>query len=221
MRWPKRTVAMVSPRPDGPPSVISRAALVIRSVCLAFDLASYWSLIEHVKTSSRERSANSLECQLPVRRFLGCRRRRLFTMKCFQFRNESTKGEFQARLSASVRSNSTTSTERDMRRSGSEFNSGDVTDSGTDSVGRPQYPSFSQRPINLRVFTFSELRNATKNFSRSLMVGEGGFGCVYRGTIKSLDDPDTKTEIAIKQLNRKGLQARFFFLAYFFLLCDF
>ncbi|RWW25902.1 hypothetical protein GW17_00009737 [Ensete ventricosum] len=130
-------------------------------------------------------------------------------MKCFQFRNESTKGEFQARLSASVRSNSTTSTERDMRRSGSEFNSGDVTDSGTDSVGRPQYPSFSQRPINLRVFTFSELRNATKNFSRSLMVGEGGFGCVYRGTIKSLDDPDTKTEIAIKQLNRKGLQASY------------
>ncbi|KAJ8461633.1 hypothetical protein OPV22_034559 [Ensete ventricosum] len=177
-----------------------------RCSCLAFDLASYWSLIEHVKTSSRERSANSLECQLPVRRFLGCRRRRLFTMKCFQFRNESTKGEFQARLSASVRSNSTTSTERDMRRSGSEFNSGDVTDSGTDSVGRPQYPSFSQRPINLRVFTFSELRNATKNFSRSLIVGEGGFGCVYRGTIKSLDDPDTKTEIAIKQLNRKGLQ---------------
>lgn len=131
-------------------------------------------------------------------------------MKCFPFRNGATKAELQARLSASVRSNSTTSTERDMRRSGSEFNSGDVTDSGTDSVGRPQYPSFSQRPINLRVFTFSELRNATKNFSRSLMVGEGGFGCVYRGTIKSLDDPDAKIEIAVKQLNRKGLQARFF-----------
>ncbi|XP_064973777.1 serine/threonine-protein kinase PCRK1-like isoform X1 [Musa acuminata AAA Group] len=127
-------------------------------------------------------------------------------MKCFPFRNGATKAELQARLSASVRSNSTTSTERDMRRSGSEFNSGDVTDSGTDSVGRPQYPSFSQRPINLRVFTFSELRNATKNFSRSLMVGEGGFGCVYRGTIKSLDDPDAKIEIAVKQLNRKGLQ---------------
>ncbi|CAL9196549.1 unnamed protein product [Musa hybrid cultivar] len=133
-----------------------------------------------------------------------------FTMKCFPFRNGATKAELQARLSASVRSNSTTSTERDMRRSGSEFNSGDVTDSGTDSVGRPQYPSFSQRPINLRVFTFSELRNATKNFSRSLMVGEGGFGCVYRGTIKSIDDPDAKIEIAVKQLNRKGLQARFF-----------
>lgn len=131
-------------------------------------------------------------------------------MKCFPFRNGATKGELQSRLSASVRSNSTTSTERDMRRSGSEFNSGDVTDSGTDSVGRPQYPSFSQRPINLRVFTFSELRNATKNFSRSLMVGEGGFGCVYRGTIKSIDDPDAKIEIAVKQLNRKGLQARVF-----------
>ncbi|URE21316.1 RuBisCO large subunit-binding protein subunit alpha [Musa troglodytarum] len=154
--------------------------------CLAFDLARHWSLIEHVRTSSRKRSTSSLECLLPFAGFLAC----------FPFRNGATKGELQARLSASVRSNSTTSTERDMRRSGSEFNSGDVTDSGTDSVGRPQYPSFSQRPINLRVFTFSELRNATKNFSRSLMVGEGGFGCVYRGTIKSLDDPDTKIEIA-------------------------
>ncbi|CAN6462571.1 unnamed protein product [Victoria cruziana] len=69
------------------------------------------------------------------------------------------------------------------------------------------FPSFSQRPnSNLRVFSFLELKAATKNFNRSLMVGEGGFGCVYRGSLKSLDDPSSKLEVAVKQLNRKGLQ---------------
>ncbi|XP_074573169.1 serine/threonine-protein kinase PCRK1-like isoform X2 [Curcuma longa] len=125
-------------------------------------------------------------------------------MKCFTFLNGVVKEEIQLRLSTSFRSNSTTSIDHDFRRSETEFNSGDVT--GVDSMGRPNYPSFSQRPCNLRVFTFSELRNATRNFSRSLILGEGGFGSVYRGTIKSLEDSNIKIEIAVKQLSRKGQQ---------------
>lgn len=132
-------------------------------------------------------------------------------MKCFSFSNGEKKEEPQAMKSSSARSNSTTSTERDMRRSGSEFNSQNVSDMSAESLSRSQYPSLSQRPSNLRVFTFSDLRVATRNFSRSLMVGEGGFGCVYRGTIRSTEDPDIKIEIAVKQLNRKGLQASLHF----------
>ncbi|GMJ02990.1 PATTERN-TRIGGERED IMMUNITY (PTI) COMPROMISED RECEPTOR-LIKE CYTOPLASMIC KINASE 1, PBS1-Like 39 [Hibiscus trionum] len=64
----------------------------------------------------------------------------------------------------------------------------------------------SQRPSNLRVFTVSELKSATKNFSRSAMVGEGGFGCVYKGFIKSPDDSSQKIEVAVKQLGKRGLQ---------------
>lgn len=125
---------------------------------------------------------------------------------CFLFLNGATKAELQSRFSASIRSNSTTSTERDMRRSGSELNSRDVSSDAADYMERPLYPSFSQITSNLRVFTFSELRTATRNFSRSLMVGEGGFGCVYKGTIKSLEDPNANIEIAVKKLNRKGQQ---------------
>ncbi|MBA0809577.1 hypothetical protein Gohar_025219 [Gossypium harknessii] len=58
----------------------------------------------------------------------------------------------------------------------------------------------SQRPSNLKVFTVSELKSATKNFSRSAMLGEGGFGCVYKGFIKSPDDSSQKIEVAVKQL---------------------
>ncbi|CAA6655517.1 unnamed protein product [Spirodela intermedia] len=93
-----------------------------------------------------------------------------------------------------------------MTRSGSLFNSLNVSEISMESLGRNEYPSFSQHPSNLRVFTYSELKSATKNFSRSLMVGEGGFGCVYKGTIKSLESPHSRQEIAVKQLNTRGLQ---------------
>ncbi|MQM07566.1 hypothetical protein Taro_040406 [Colocasia esculenta] len=128
------------------------------------------------------------------------------TMKCFHFSNGTKKEERSSTKSPSGRSYYTTSTDREITRSESEFTSRNVSDTSIDSVGRSGFPSFSQRPSNLRIFSFSELRNATRNFSRSLMIGEGGFGCVYRGTIKDHNDPHTKLEIAVKQLGRKGLQ---------------
>ncbi|KAJ1694654.1 hypothetical protein LUZ63_011352 [Rhynchospora breviuscula] len=126
---------------------------------------------------------------------------------CIPLLNGQNKEEAPITKSASVRSVSTTSTDRDFR-SGSDFNSrnASASDASAGSLARAQYPSFSQRPTNLRVFSFPELKSATKNFSRSFMVGEGGFGCVYRGTIRNSEDPATRIEIAVKQLNRKGLQ---------------
>lgn len=57
---------------------------------------------------------------------------------------------------------------------------------------------------DLKVFTYGELKLATKGFSRALLIGEGGFGCVYRGVV---DGFDSKINVAVKQLNRQGLQA--------------
>ncbi|KAG8060778.1 hypothetical protein GUJ93_ZPchr0002g23786 [Zizania palustris] len=128
-------------------------------------------------------------------------------MRCLPFLHGESKEEDPITMSASVPSLSTTSTEQDVR-SGSGFNSMNVSDMSAESMRRTQYPSFTDRPTNLRVFSFSELKNATRNFSRSLMVGEGGFGCVYRGVIKNSDEPSERIEIAIKQLNRKGLQGQ-------------
>ena len=127
-------------------------------------------------------------------------------MGCLRFLNRDTNDVRPAATSASVRSFSTASTERDAR-SGSDLNNMNASDLSTESIRRTQYPSFTDRPSNLRLFTFSELKSATRNFSRSLMVGEGGFGCVYRGVIKNSDEPTERIEIAVKQLNRKGVQA--------------
>ncbi|CAO2047000.1 unnamed protein product [Urochloa humidicola] len=130
-------------------------------------------------------------------------------MRCLRFLrgDGEIKEEDPVTMSASVRSISTTSTERDVR-SGSDFTSLNASDMSAESIRRTQYPSFTDRPSNLRVFSFTELKSATRNFSRSLMVGEGGFGCVYRGIIKTSDEPSERIEIAVKQLNRKGLQGQ-------------
>ncbi|XP_061345753.1 serine/threonine-protein kinase PCRK1-like [Gastrolobium bilobum] len=126
-------------------------------------------------------------------------------MKCFSFHHVEKKDEPKGLQSVSVRSDSSTYAE--VRRSGSELNSLDASDNGsTESLRRNAIPSLSQRPSNLRVFTVSELKSATKNFSRSVMIGEGGFGCVYQGLIRSVEDPSRRIEVAVKQLSKRGMQ---------------
>ncbi|KAL0002808.1 hypothetical protein SO802_016589 [Lithocarpus litseifolius] len=127
-------------------------------------------------------------------------------MKCFNFSNKEKSNEQRAIQSNSVRSTSTSiSTDLDLKPFGSEFNSQNVSEFSTASSAK-SFAILSQRQSNLREFTFSELKAATKNFSRTLMIGEGGFGGVYRAVIRSTDDPHKKIDVAIKQLSRRGLQ---------------
>ena len=63
---------------------------------------------------------------------------------------------------------------------------------------------------NMKSFTFGELKTATRNFRPDSVVGEGGFGCVFKGWIdeQSLAPvrPGTGLVIAVKRLNQEGLQ---------------
>ncbi|KAL6289748.1 hypothetical protein ACE6H2_007258 [Prunus campanulata] len=65
---------------------------------------------------------------------------------------------------------------------------------------------YEEKAHNLRVFTFQELRHATNDFSRLLKIGEGGFGNVYKGSIKPADAKGDPIVVAIKKLNNDGLQ---------------
>ncbi|KAK9683987.1 hypothetical protein RND81_10G179200 [Saponaria officinalis] len=66
-----------------------------------------------------------------------------------------------------------------------------------------QNPGYS----NVDIFTFEELKLATKHFRPDLILGEGGFGVVYRGIIDDSVRPGYKSvEVAIKQLNPNGFQ---------------
>ncbi|KAK6788392.1 hypothetical protein RDI58_016917 [Solanum bulbocastanum] len=61
--------------------------------------------------------------------------------------------------------------------------------------------------IAAETFTFRELATATKNFRQECLIGEGGFGRVYKGHLDR-----TGQVIAVKQLDRNGLQGNREFL---------
>ncbi|KAK1678085.1 hypothetical protein QYE76_038933 [Lolium multiflorum] len=57
-----------------------------------------------------------------------------------------------------------------------------------------------------KIFTFRELAVATKNFRKDCLLGEGGFGRVYKGHMEN------GQVIAVKQLDRNGFQGNREFL---------
>ncbi|CAO2831275.1 unnamed protein product [Amaranthus hypochondriacus] len=59
---------------------------------------------------------------------------------------------------------------------------------------------------NLKVFTFAELKCATKNFRPEILLGEGGFGKVYKGWIDQKTKNGLKIPVAIKKLNSGSMQ---------------
>lgn len=130
-------------------------------------------------------------------------------MKCFYFTKDEEEegGTLSSRESkvSWVRSLSVASSSVDTRKSRSDLDSESRDFTETFEF----YEFLTQRRANdLRVFSFSELKMATKGFSRGLMIGEGGFGCVYRGIV-SAPCSDLKMEVAVKRLNRHGFQACF------------
>ncbi|KAJ8511999.1 hypothetical protein OPV22_002433 [Ensete ventricosum] len=85
-------------------------------------------------------------------------------------------------------------------RSGSRF----VVDA---SVGGKKASSVAgERSKSARKFTFRDLATATQNFKEANLIGEGGFGRVFKGRL------DLGQVLAIKQLKQDGLQGSTEFL---------
>ncbi|OAY57893.1 probable serine/threonine-protein kinase PBL18 [Manihot esculenta] len=65
-------------------------------------------------------------------------------------------------------------------------------------------------PSNLKSFSFSELKNATKNFRSETFLGEGGFGCVFKGWLDentlAPTKPGTGIVVAVKRLKAESFQ---------------
>jgi hypothetical protein len=63
---------------------------------------------------------------------------------------------------------------------------------------------------NVKSFTFAELKMATRNFRPDSVLGEGGFGSVFKGWIDehtfAAAKPGTGMVIAVKRLNQESFQ---------------
>lgn len=78
----------------------------------------------------------------------------------------------------------------------------------------PQQPSRSEGEIlqssNLKSFTFIDLRTSTRNFRSDSVLGQGGFGSVYKGWVDehsfTATKPGSGIIIAVKMLNQVGFQ---------------
>lgn len=63
---------------------------------------------------------------------------------------------------------------------------------------------------SLKSFTLNDLKNATRNFRSESFLGEGGFGCVFKGWIDEHTlcptRPGSGIVVAIKKLKRESFQ---------------
>ncbi|XP_044494446.1 probable serine/threonine-protein kinase PBL25 isoform X1 [Mangifera indica] len=78
---------------------------------------------------------------------------------------------------------------------------------GTVGVKNAANKEAGDKNITAQTFTFRELATATRNFRRECLIGEGGFGRVYRGKLEN-----SGQVVAVKQLDRNGLQGNKEFL---------
>lgn len=88
-----------------------------------------------------------------------------------------------------------------------------VSSSKVSSSSVPQTPRSEGEILqssSLKNFSFNELRTATRNFRPDSMLGEGGFGSVFKGWIDehslTATRPGTGMVIAVKRLNQEGFQ---------------
>ncbi|XP_022639112.1 probable serine/threonine-protein kinase PBL19 isoform X1 [Vigna radiata var. radiata] len=81
-----------------------------------------------------------------------------------------------------------------------------VNSTGSLSSPKSVKDLYREKEHTFRVFNFQELRDATQGFDRTLKLGEGGFGSVYKGSIRPSDGQGDPFPVAIKKLNTRGFQ---------------
>ncbi|PSS21817.1 Serine/threonine-protein kinase [Actinidia chinensis var. chinensis] len=113
----------------------------------------------------------------------------------------STTGQLSSSVGISQTTSNTTSSYGSTISGNSQFSAA--------SGGGEAYSNGQILPTpNLRIFSFLELKNATRNFRPDTVLGEGGFGKVYKGWLdeKVTSKNGSGTVVAVKKLNSESMQ---------------
>ncbi|XP_028757107.1 probable serine/threonine-protein kinase PBL10 [Neltuma alba] len=116
-------------------------------------------------------------------------------------------------LSAQIKAESPCNTGLNSKYVSGDGKGASSAGSNMSAVSVPQTPRSEGEILqlsNLKSFTLAELKTATRNFRPDSVLGEGGFGSVYKGWIDEHTlipaKPGTGMVIAVKRLNQDGLQ---------------
>lgn len=109
---------------------------------------------------------------------------------------------------SSVGSKSTNDTNRDQPVA--PILSSSTTSNAGSTPSTPNIAEELKISSQLRKFAFNELKSATRNFRPESLLGEGGFGCVFKGWINESGTTPVRAgtglTVAVKTLNHDGLQ---------------
>ncbi|KAK4747723.1 hypothetical protein SAY87_014309 [Trapa incisa] len=125
---------------------------------------------------------------------------------CWGFPVESSTSIANCHPSTEAISRTQTETTNTTSSGGSNFSKNSHFSAASDEEAFPDGQILPDP--NLRIFTFAELRAATKNFRPRTVLGEGGFGKVYKGWLdeKPSSRNGSGSVIAVKKLNSESLQ---------------
>lgn len=108
--------------------------------------------------------------------------------------------------SAAISQTTITSTTTNSSSSGVSSNVSGNSQFSAASGGDDKQPGGQILPHpNLKIFSFAELKTATRSFRSDTVLGEGGFGKVYKGWIEDKSNSRNNV-IAVKKLNSESMQ---------------
>lgn len=97
-----------------------------------------------------------------------------------------------------------------MSGDGTELSSSSSKRSSASIPPTPRSEGEILQSSNVKNFAFSELKAATRNFRPDSVLGEGGFGSVFKGWIDehslAASRPGSSMVVAVKRLNQEGWQ---------------
>ncbi|MQL93028.1 hypothetical protein Taro_025669 [Colocasia esculenta] len=120
---------------------------------------------------------------------------------------------FAARIKAESPLHGSPASGENSKRVSGDANDPSCSGGGVSALSVPPTPRSEGEILqstNLKSFTFNDLKNATRNFRPDSVLGEGGFGSVFKGWIDehmlTAAKPGTGLVIAVKRLNQEGFQ---------------
>ncbi|KAK9074610.1 hypothetical protein SSX86_007208 [Deinandra increscens subsp. villosa] len=126
---------------------------------------------------------------------------------CFDSPTEEDQQKFSHRGSTHHRQPSRLSSSGGLKPARNNINNVNNATSSLRRRPEKEEEEKEESQIAAQTFTFRELAAATNNFRPDCFLGEGGFGCVYKGRLHT-----SGQVVAVKQLDRNGLQGNREFL---------